>query len=111
MDRDIINARLAEIHRGPWIIATDVAIGATGLVEKFLAWGNDDLLVVAAAEGAGSLPSVKQILYTRTSGPSIMLGLRAYLASIESPTPEITSKRKSGNWPRWSGHGHFACFT
>jgi hypothetical protein len=89
MDREAIDARLAEIHQGPWILATDVAAGATRLTERFRGWGNDEVLVVAASEGAGELPLAREILYTRASGPSLMQGLRAYLGSIEEPSGRI----------------------
>ena len=89
MDRAAIDARLTEIHRGPWIIATDVAMGAAGLIEKFRRWGNNEVMVVAAAEGAGEVPLAREIVYTRTQGSSLMEGLRAYLASIEAPSDRV----------------------
>jgi hypothetical protein len=46
-------------------------------------------MVVSALEGVGELPAADRIHYTRTTGDTIMSGIRAFIDSIEHPTPEL----------------------
>ena len=85
-----LDARLAELNgTRKWILAVDVAAGTTGLIEALTAWGVADIMVVAATEGVGPLPQDVPIHYTRTSGDTLMGGLRNYLDSIAAPSPEL----------------------
>src|SRR5687767_11503628 len=47
-------------------------------------------MVVAAVEGVGELPDVP-VFYTRTSGPTMMAGLRAFDVSIGDPSADLTA--------------------
>ena len=90
MDLDAIKERIAEAHSGrKWILTADAAAGATPMVEQLREWESGPLMVVAANEGVGDLPDVERTYYTRTSGDTIMGGIRAYLDSIEEPTREL----------------------
>ncbi len=89
MDLDAINERIAEVHRGrKWILTPDAAAGAAPLVEQLRAWDPGPLMIVAAIEGVGEIPTVDRIHYTRASGETVMEGIRAFLQSIEDPSPE-----------------------
>ncbi|MFV9672544.1 MAG: hypothetical protein ACNYZH_04905 [Acidimicrobiia bacterium] len=87
MDIDAVNSRIAEFHRGKkWILLPDAAAAATPLVEQLHDWGAAGVMVIAALEGVGDLPVADRIHYTRTSGDSVMQGIRAYLKSVERPS-------------------------
>lgn len=87
MDLDRLNAQIAEFHRGKkWILLPDAAAGATSLVGQLNEWGAAGVMVIAAVEGVGDLPKAERFHYTRTSGDSIMRGVRAYLRSVEHPS-------------------------
>ncbi|MEA3511906.1 MAG: hypothetical protein U9R51_10770 [Actinomycetota bacterium] len=87
MDLDRLNASIAEFHRGKkWILLPDVAAAATPVVERLNEWGAAGVMVIAAIEGTGDLPKADRFHYTRTSGTTIMGGIRAYLKSVELPS-------------------------
>lgn len=90
MDIEAIKGEIAAFHRGKkWIFTPDVAAAAKPMVEQLNGWGVDDLMIVAGVEGVGDLPNVDRIHYTRTSGETMMLGIRAFMESIEFPSPEL----------------------
>jgi hypothetical protein len=90
MDLDAVNERIAEVHRGrKWILTPDAAVSARELVEQLQEWGAGPVMVVSALEGVGELPAADRIHYTRTTGDTIMSGIRAFIDSIEHPTPEL----------------------
>jgi hypothetical protein len=90
MDLDAVNERIAEVHRGrKWILTPDAAVSARELVEQLREWGAGPVMVVSALEGVGELPAADRIHYTRTTGDTIMSGIRAFIDSIEHPTPEL----------------------
>lgn len=90
MDIEAIKGEIAAFHRGKkWIFTPDVAAAATPMVDQLREWGVDDLMIVAGVEGVGDLPNVNRIHYTRTSGETMMLAIRAFMASIESPSAEL----------------------
>ncbi|MFQ5555163.1 MAG: hypothetical protein ACE5GC_07335 [Acidimicrobiia bacterium] len=85
-----LESALAEIDRAsPWVLAAEVAAATTDLVAYLRDQGAEDLFIVSATEGAGDLPENVPVFYTRTSGPTIMSGLRAYLDTIADPSPEL----------------------
>jgi len=87
MDVEAIKTQIAEFHRGKkWILLPDAAAAATPLVEHLNEWGAAGIMVIAAIEGVGELPKVDRLHYTRTSGDSLMRGIRAYLRSVEHPS-------------------------
>lgn len=87
MDLDDLNATVAAFHRGrKWILLPDAAAAATPVVDRLREWGAAGIMVIAAIEGVGDLPTADRIHYTRTSGDTIMGGLRAYLESVERPS-------------------------
>ncbi len=87
MDIEALNAQIAEFHRGKkWILLPDAAAVATPVVERLNEWGVAGVMVIAAIEGVGDLPKADRIHYTRTSGDSVMGGIRAYLESVERPS-------------------------
>lgn len=87
MDLDRLNASIAEFHRGKkWILLPDAAAAATPLVEQLNEWGAAGVMVIASVEGVGDLPNADRIHYTRTSGDTVMGGVRAYLKSVEHPS-------------------------
>ena len=45
-------------------------------------------MIVASVEGVGNLPDVP-VFYTRSSGPTMMAGLRAFDASITDPSADL----------------------
>jgi hypothetical protein len=90
MDLDSIDERIAEVHRGrKWILTPDAAVSARELVEQLREGGSGPVMVIAALEGVGELPEADRIHYTRTTGDTIMGGIRAFIDSIESPSPEL----------------------
>jgi hypothetical protein len=90
MDLDAINERIAEVHRGrKWILTPDAAVSVKELVEQLREWEAGPVMVVSALEGVGELPAADRIHYTRTTGDTIMGGIRAFIESIEHPTPEL----------------------
>ena len=92
MDLARIDRRLTEVHRGrKWILAFEAAAGATGLVKDLRAWGAAGVMVVSAVEGVGDLPVADRFFYTRTSGDTVMQGIRAYLDSVEHPSSELSA--------------------
>ncbi len=85
-----LDARLAEINgTRKWILAVDVAAMTTGLIETLTSWGVADIMIVAATEGVGALPQDLPIHYTRTTGDTLMGGLRNFLDSVGDPSPEL----------------------
>ncbi|MEA2010799.1 MAG: hypothetical protein U9N78_08845 [Actinomycetota bacterium] len=87
MDLDRLSASIAEFHRGKkWILLPDAAAAATPVVERLNEWGAAGVMVIAAIEGVGDLPNADRIHYTRTSGATVMGGIRAYLESVERPS-------------------------
>lgn len=92
MDLARIDRRLIEVHRGrKWILAFEAAAGIAGLVKDLRAWGAAGVMVVSAVEGVGDLPAADRFFYTRTSGGTVMEGIRAYLDSVEHPSRELTA--------------------
>ncbi|MEN8113403.1 MAG: hypothetical protein ABFS21_03355 [Actinomycetota bacterium] len=90
MDLDRINEEIAEFHRGKkWILLPDVAAGVTAVVEQLKEWGARGIMVAAAMEGVGDPPAADRLYYTRTSGETVMRGIRAYLDSVERPAAEL----------------------
>ncbi len=90
MDIEAIKGEIAAYHRDKkWILTPDAAAAATPLVEQLREWGVDDLMIVAGVEGVGDIPDVPRIHYTRASGTSMMLGIRAFTESIESPSDDL----------------------
>ncbi|MFO7548027.1 MAG: hypothetical protein R6X29_03995 [Acidimicrobiia bacterium] len=82
---DDVVAAVAETHRGRrWVVAYDAAAGSRTLVEALEEWGAAGVMVVAATEGVGRLPEVP-VHYTRTSGDTVMTGLRAFERSLVNP--------------------------
>jgi hypothetical protein len=87
MDVEAVNTRIADFHRGKmWLLLPDAAAAATPLVENLNEWGVAGIMIVAAIEGVGEPPKVDRIHYTRTSGDTVMGGVRAYLKSVEHPS-------------------------
>lgn len=87
MDLDRLNASIAEFHRGKkWILLPDAAAAATPLVEQLNEWGAAGVMIIASVEGVGELPNAERIHYTRTSGATVMGGIRSYLRSVEYPS-------------------------
>jgi hypothetical protein len=92
MDLARIDQRLTEVQRGrKWILAFEAAAGVTGLAQDLRNWGATGVMVVSAVEGVGDLPAADRFFYTRTSGDTVMQGIRAYLDSVEHPSPELTA--------------------
>ncbi len=90
MDLDAVNEKIAAVHRGKkWILTPDAAVSAKELVDQLREWGAGPVMVVSALEGVGELPAADRIHYTRTTGDTIMGGIRAFIDSIEHPTPEL----------------------
>jgi hypothetical protein len=90
MDLETINRRIAEVHRGrKWIVTPDVAAGATKTVERLKEWDVEGVMVIAGIEGLGELPSADRTFYTRTSGATMMEGIRAFQESLDTPSPEL----------------------
>ena len=91
MELAAIDRRLAEIFRGKkWILATEIAVGASDMVATLKRWGAAEVMVVAGVEGVGELPEVP-VFYTRTSGPTMMAGFRAFDRSISDPSADLTA--------------------
>ena len=87
MDVEAVKSQIAEFHRGKkWILLPDAAAAATPLVDELNEWGAAGVMVIAAVEGVGDLPKADRLHYTRTSGDSLMRGVRAYLRSVEHPS-------------------------
>ncbi len=87
MDVEAIKTQIAEFHRGKkWILLPTAAAAATPLVEQLNEWGAAGIMIIAAVEGVGDLPNADRFHYTRTSGDTVMGGIRAYLRSVEHPS-------------------------
>jgi predicted ATP-grasp superfamily ATP-dependent carboligase len=90
MDLETVKRRIAEVHEGRrWIVTPDVAAGGTATVDRLKEWGASGVMVVAGIEGLGDLPSADRTFYTRTSGATMMEGIRAFQAYLDNPTPEL----------------------
>ena len=90
MDAESIRQRVAEFHKGKkWILVPDAAAGATPVVDQLREWDPAGIMVVAAIEGVGDLPKADRLRYTRATGDTVMLGIRANHAAIENPDPEL----------------------
>jgi hypothetical protein len=90
MDVDAIKSQIAEAYRDKkWILTLDAAAGATRMVERMRDQGASEIMIVAALEGVGEVPTVDRIHYTRASGDSIMQGVRAYVHSIDDPSDSL----------------------
>lgn len=90
MDVDGTKERIAEAYRDTkWILALDAAAGATRMVERMRDQGAGEIMIVAAFDGVGEVPTVDRIHYTRASGDSIMQGVRAYVRSIDEPSDSL----------------------
>lgn len=90
MDSELINRHIADLHRGKkWVLVADAAAGATPLVDQLREWEPAGIMVVAAVEGVGDLPKADRIRYTRATGDTVMLGMRAHHAAIEHPGPDL----------------------
>lgn len=91
MTTEAIAQRLAEIVRDrKWIVAVDVAAAATKLVEQLQGWGAADVLVVSSTEGIGDLPECR-VVYTRSWGPTLIEGVRAFEVSIVRPNAAVAA--------------------
>jgi len=60
------------------------------MVATLKGWGATEIMVVAGVEGVGELPDVP-VFYTRTSGPTMMAGLRAFDVSIGDPSAKLAA--------------------
>ncbi len=90
MDIESLQQEIAEFHRGKkWIVVPDAAAGATPLVDQLREWEPAGIMVVAAVEGVGDLPKADRIRYTRATGDTVMLGMRANHAAIENPDRDL----------------------
>ncbi len=88
MDLDRLDRELAAIYGGHrWVVATDVATGATRSVEALRRWGAEVVAVVSGARGIGDPPEVPVIL-TGSRGETIMGGIRAFADSVVEPSPQ-----------------------
>ena len=90
IDRATIDKTLANVYRGQkWIVATDVAAGATSAIRYMIDRGASEVMLVAAVEGVGELPDVPTH-YTRTQGTTgmarVMDGVRAFDAAVTRPS-------------------------
>ncbi len=90
MDIESIRGEISEFHKGKkWIIVPDAAAGATPLVDQMREWEPAGIMIVAAVEGVGDLPKADRIRYTRATGDTVMLGIRANNAAIENPDLDL----------------------
>ncbi len=90
MDIEAVKEQIAEAYRDrKWILAIDAAAGATRMVERMRDQGVTGIMIVAALEGDGDVPDVDRVHYTRASGDSIMQGVRAFVRSIDNPSPDL----------------------
>ncbi|MFQ5966764.1 MAG: hypothetical protein ACE5MI_04020 [Acidimicrobiia bacterium] len=90
MSRNRIEQRLAELHQGrKWVVAIDAAAGATELIKTLREWGAPDVMLVASTEGVGDLPEDIPIYYTRSRGPTVMKGFRAFFAALRDPSADL----------------------
>lgn len=90
MDIEAIKERIAEAYRDKkWILVLDAAAGATRMVERMRDQGAGEIMIVAALEGVGDVPTVDRVHYTRASGNSIMQGVRAFIRSIDEPSDSL----------------------
>ncbi len=90
MDIESIQQELAAFHGGrKWILVPDAAAGVTPLVDQLREWGPAGIMIVAAVEGVGDVPKADRIRYTRATGDTVMLGIRANHAAIENPDPDL----------------------
>ena len=66
-------------------MAASAAAAATSFVQDLQEWGAEDILVLAAAAGAGSLPDAP-IHYTGAAGDTMMTGIRNFTESVTDPS-------------------------
>lgn len=87
MDLESIKEQTRAFHRDKrWIVAVDVAAGATQLVERLYDEGAAGVMVVAGTRGVGDIPIGADIHYTGSTGTTVMDGIRSFLATIERPS-------------------------
>lgn len=92
MEAHDLDEQLAATYQGKkWIVAVEAAAAATELVDRLRSWGADDVMVVAGTEGVGQLPVAVPIFSTRTTGTTVMQGVRAYLASIDRSAADLVA--------------------
>lgn len=91
MDLESLDTALADVYRrrGRWILVSEVAVAATSAVETMRRWGLEHMLLVSATEGVGEAPEGLPIVFTRTSGDTIMEGLRAFDGALEQPESDL----------------------
>lgn len=78
-----------------WIVATDVAAGATGMVAWLREHGAPDPFVVAGSRGTGELPDVRDenVVMLDTTGASIMEAIRSFHEAAHAPLPPAAQRR------------------
>ncbi len=87
MDVAEVDRSLASIYRGtPWIVVAEPAAATTLNVGQLQDWGVERILVIAATEGVGPLPDGVLIHLTGAQADTLMAGIRAFAASLESAT-------------------------
>lgn len=90
MDIEAVKEQIAELHRGrKWILTPDVAVAAGPMVDQLKEWQVDGIMLITGIEGVGDVPEVDAIHYTRSSGDTIMQGVRAFLRSIDEPSKRL----------------------
>ncbi len=90
LDLDGINRAItARFRDRKWIFVADDAAAATRPVAALRAHHPEAIMVVAAMEGAGDLPTADRIAYTRTTGRTIMEGFRSFHDSVVHPSPRL----------------------
>ena len=90
MDIESIERDVAHFHRGKmWILVADAAAGVTPMIDQLREWEPAGTMVVAAVEGVGDLPKADRVRYTRATGATVMLGMRANHAVLENPDPGL----------------------
>ncbi len=87
MDIEVIKEQLAAVYRGKkWIIVIEAAAGATSIVEALKENGADSIMIVAPLAGVGEVPDVDRIHYTGATAGTMILGIRAFTASVDQPS-------------------------
>ncbi len=85
-----IRERLSSVFAGKRIIiAAEVAAPAVALVGQLRELGVEQIMVVAATEGVGPLPEEVDLYLTRTSGSSVMDGIRSFSHSLNRADPSL----------------------
>lgn len=87
---DYYKQLLEPLYQGrKWILIADRATEVTTFAQRILDAGATNVMVVAGTEGTGPQPTGVEMFIVGTTGTTLMDGIRASVAAITDPSPEM----------------------